>query len=310
VYTFGAINIFCSTAFGLVQRRYRCEAGREVHVYPSVLELRRTETIAFTNRSWKHGVHKLRRIGHTLEFEKIRTYVQGDDVRSLNWKATARSQDLMINQYQDERAQPVYAVLDLGRAMYAPFEGMTSLDHAVNASLAFCNVALKRHDQAGLITYGARSSSIVVARDAPGQLSRINEALYAVSTEYDESNDEELISITRRHITQRSLLMLYTNAEAIVSIRRRLSYFRSIARRHVLVVVLLENTELQHLVGKPTTSTSEIVLQTVARGILINKHEMIRELRHHGIHSVVARPRMISHASINAYLNLKARGLI
>lgn len=310
VYLFGSINVFASTVLGLLQRRFECGTSQEVSVYPSVLEMRRSEMEAFTQRSWKRGTHRMRRLGHTMEFEKIRTYVQGDDIRSLNWKATARSADLMINQYQDERAQPIYAVLDLGRAMYAPFEGMTSLDHAVNASLAFCNVALKKHDQAGLITYGASSSSIIVARDSPGQLARINEGLYNISSEFEESNDEELVALTRRYITQRSLLMLYTNAEAAVSIRRRMPYFKAIARRNVLVVVLFENTELQQLVRKPAETSTAIVLQTVARDILINKQEMVRELRHHGIYGVVAQPRRLSHASINAYLDLKSRGVV
>ena len=116
------------------------------------MELRRAEMMAFTQRSWQRGMHRIRRVGHTMEFEKIKTYVRGDDVRSLNWKATARSGDLMVNQYQDERSQDIYAMLDLGRSMYAPFEGMTSLDHAVNAALAFSNVAMRKHDRAGLIT--------------------------------------------------------------------------------------------------------------------------------------------------------------
>jgi hypothetical protein len=75
-------------------------------------------------------------------------------------------------------------------------------------------------------------------------------------------------------------------------------------------VVLFENTELQQLVQKPVASTKDIVLQTVARDILINKQEMVRELRHHGIYGVVAQPRKLSHASINAYLDLKSRGVV
>ncbi len=310
VYQWGAINVFVSTALHLVQRRFRCEAGREVAVFPSVINMRRAELKALTSRTWQRGTHRIRRLGHTMEFEKIKNYVQGDDVRSLNWKATARSGDLMVNQFQDERSQDIYAVLDLGRVMYAPFDGMTSLDYAVNAALAFSNIALRKHDRAGLILYGAHSASIVPARHAPDQLGRINQALYQVSTEFMESNDEQLLQTTRRHCTQRSLMMLYTNAEAMVSLRRRLPYFRALARRHVLVVVLFENTELMGLVRRPIEHDRDIVLQTVARDIVMNKQEMVRELRHHGIYGVVAAPNHLSTASINAYLDLKARGVI
>lgn len=310
VYRFGAVNIFLSTGMHLVQRRFRCEADREVAVHPSVMELRRAEMMAFTQRSWQRGMHRIRRVGHTMEFEKIKSYVRGDDVRSLNWKATARTGDLMVNQFQDERSQDIYAVLDLGRVMYAPFEGMTSLDHAVNAALAFSNVALRKHDRAGLITYGAQPGTIMPARHAPDQLGHINNMLYSLDTEYAESNDEHLLSLTRRHLNQRSLLMLYTNAEAMVSLRRRIPYFRALARRHVVVVVLFENTELMRVVRTPTQTDNDIVLQTVARDIVLSKQEMVRELRHHGIYGVVAPPRELSTASINAYLDLKARGII
>ena len=141
-------------------------------------------------------------------------------------------------------------------------------------------------------------------------MGRINDALYALETEFAESNDEHLLALTRRHLNQRSLLMLYTNAEAMVSLHRRLPYFRALARRHVLVVVLFENTELMKVVQTPTESDTDIVLQTVARDIVMSKQEMVRELRHHGIYGVVAPPRELSTASINAYLDLKARGII
>ena len=310
VYAFGAVNVFASLGLHLVQRRFQCEANRSVAVHPSVMEMRRAELMAFTQRPGRKGQHMIRRIGHTMEFEKIKTYVRGDDVRSLNWKDTARSGELMVNQFQDERSQDIYTVLDMGRAMYAPFEGLTSLDHAVNAALAFSNVALRKHDRAGLITYGSHGGQIIPARHAPGQLGLINDALYGIETEFEETNDEHVLALTRRHLNQRSLLMLFTNAEALVSLRRRMPYFRALAKRHVLVVVLFENTELTQLVSQPAVTESDIVLQTVTRDIVFSKQDMLRELRHHGVYAVVAPPRDLSTASINIYLDLKARGVI
>ena len=95
----------------------------------------------------------MRRIGHSYEFEQIKNYVRGDDYRSINWKATSRRGHLMVNQYEDERAQQVYNIIDKSRSMKMPFNGMSLLDYAINTSLVISNVALQKHDRAGLMTF-------------------------------------------------------------------------------------------------------------------------------------------------------------
>lgn len=112
--------------------------------YPSFLQMRKFELMAFTNKLKDYGMKKIRRIGHTMEFEQIKDYVPGDDVRNINWKASAKRGQLMLNQYQDEKSQPVYSVIDKGRVMKMPFEGMKLIDYAINATLVISNIALKK----------------------------------------------------------------------------------------------------------------------------------------------------------------------
>ena len=120
-YHFGNLNVFTSSVLGLVSRRQQYSAEAMVPNYPSFLQLKKYDLIAFSNRLKFFGLKKIRRLGHTMEFEQIKEYVAGDDIRNINWKATAKKNDLMVNQFQDEKSQPIYSVIDKGRVMKMPF---------------------------------------------------------------------------------------------------------------------------------------------------------------------------------------------
>ncbi len=143
IYVFHFLNIFVSSPLKLGLKRWRLSQPKQVKVYPSFIQMRQYELLAFANKS-RNGLKKIRRLGHTLEFEQIKTYQSGDDYRTINWKATAKHQKLMVNQYQDEKSQNIYSLLDMGRHMALPFKGMTLLDYAINSSLALTNIALKK----------------------------------------------------------------------------------------------------------------------------------------------------------------------
>ena len=311
VYAFGALNVYVRTPLALLERRVVFESGANVSVYPSVINMRRTELLAFSQQSVRYGMRRLRRLGHTMEFEKIKQYVAGDDVRTMNWKATARTAVHMVNMYQDERSQDIYSVLDLGRVMKMPFEGLTLLDYSINAALAFSNVVLKKHDRAGLITFGLKSGGCIVPADVrAGQIALLNEALYGIQTGFAESDDEALFSAVRRTARQRSLLMIYTNMESLNGMRRRLPLLRLLARQHVVVVVVFENTELKTLIDDHPKRLDGIYMRTIAATFAMQKREIVAELRRHGIYAVLTPPKDLSLATVNIYLELKTRGVI
>ena len=152
LYAFGKVNIFIATRLGLIEKRYLHDYEMQVPVYPSVLQMKQFELKAFTRFSQQKGIKKIRRIGHSYEFEQIKSYVRGDDYRSINWKASSRKAALMVNQYEDERAQQIYSIIDKSRVMRMPFEGLSLMDYAINTSLVISNIALQKHDKAGLIS--------------------------------------------------------------------------------------------------------------------------------------------------------------
>ena len=310
VYHFGALNVYAASPLGLARRRFRFDEGREVPVYPSFLQMQKYAFLAGSNRLEEVGVKKQRRLGHTMEFDAVREYVVGDDPRTVNWKATARRGGLMVNQYRDERAQPVYALIDTGRVMKMPFENMTLLDYSINAALVLLNTALSKGDRAGLVTFAHEISAVLPAGRRGGQIGRVLEALYALETDFLESDYARLHAHLRRQLGQRSLLLLFTNFETRLSMRRQLPYLRALARQHVVVAVFFENTLLRELLDGSPEDTEGIYVKATAEGFALEKREIVKELRRHGIQSVLTSPADLSVQTINKYLELKARGVV
>lgn len=309
-YNFGNLNIYSSSVLGLVSRRQQYSAEAMVPNYPSFLQLKKYDLMAFSNRLKFFGLKKIRRLGHTMEFEQIKEYVSGDDIRNINWKATAKKNDLMVNQFQDEKSQPIYSVIDKGRVMKMPFNNLSLLDYAINATLVISNIALKKQDKAGMFTFSRKMEDRVVANRRSTQMNLIQEALYNVNTNFSESDFSRLYVDIKRHVKQRSLLLLYTNFETMDALHRQLPYFQAINRSHLLVVIFFENTELKTFTGKNAETTREIFEKTIAEKFRYEKKLIVNELHKHGIQTILTAPEDLTVATINKYLEIKARGLL
>ncbi|MDQ2770642.1 MAG: DUF58 domain-containing protein [Bacteroidota bacterium] len=315
-YEFGALNIYAASPLGLVRRRFRYEQGRVVPVYPSFLQMRQYELLAIHNRLTEVGVKRIRRVGQSMEFEQIRPYVPGDDPRSINWLATARragtgaDDALVVNHFQDERAQQVYCLIDKGRVMRMPFDGLSLLDYAINATLVVSNIALLKHDKAGLITFANKPGAALAADRRPGHLLKLLEILYRQKTKYLETDFELLYATVRAKIKQRSLLLLFTNFETLHGMQRQLPYLRRLAKDHLLLVVFFENTELRAYLDTPAASTEDVYNQTIAEKFAQEKRQIVLELQRYGIYSLLTAPQNLTVNTINKYLEFKARGLI
>jgi len=309
-YFFGKLNVYVKSPVRLVSRRYISGENAYVATYPSFIQLRKYDIMAFSNQLFGYGLKRIRRIGHTMEFEQIKEYVQGDDMRTINWKATSKKNSLMVNQYQDEKSQPVYQVIDTGRSMQMPFRGMSLLDYAINSTLALSNIVLKKQDKAGMLTLSKKAGNYVAAERRAGQMHRLMELLYHVETDFLESDFSRLYVDTKQLITQRSLVMLYTNFTTMDALNRQLSYLKGIARNHLLIVVFFDNTELNQLITKETKNVQEVYDKVIAEKFAFEKRLIVRELTQHGIQSILTQPENLTMDTINKYLELKARGMI
>jgi uncharacterized protein (DUF58 family) len=304
-YNFGNINVYVDGPLKLVTRRYIFNHDKTVKVYPSYIQMRRYQLHAFGSHLQESGVKRVRKLGHSMEFEQIKEYVRGDDYRTLNWKATARHGNFMVNTYTDERSQQIYCIINKGRVMKMPFEGMTLLDYAINASLVLSNVALQKQDRAGLITFAQQLDAFIIADKKPTQINNILETLYKQKTNFLEPDFEKLFSVVRNRITQRSLLVLFTNFESFESLERELPSLKKLAHYHLLMVVFFENTELKQLAESKTVRTEDIYIKTIAEKYRYEKQLIAKELQKHGIISVLSTPQKLTVNSLNKYLELK-----
>jgi len=309
-YLFGKLNVYVKSPVRLVSKRYIFCENVVVASYPSFIQLRKYDMMAFSNQLSQYGLKRIRRIGHTMEFEQIKDYTQGDDLRTINWKATSKKNVLMVNQYQDEKSQPVYQVIDTGRSMQMPFLGLSLLDYAINSTLALSNIVLKKQDKAGMFTFSKKVGNYVAADRRAGQMHKLLETLYRIDTDFLESDFSRLYVDIKQSVTQRSLIMLYSNFETMDALRRQLSYLKGIARNHLLIVVFFDNTELNQLITRPTKNVQEVYDKIIAEKFAFEKRLIVRELQKHGIQSILTQPENLTVDTINKYLELKARGMI
>lgn len=309
-YIFGNLNLYASSKIGLARKRFRFEKDQMVKVYPSFIQMKKYAFLALDNRLTLHGMKKIRRIGHSMEFEQIKEYVVGDDARTINWKATAKQASLMVNQFQDEKSQPIYALIDASRVMKMPFDGLTLLDYAINSTLAFSNIALKKKDKVGMITFAEEIKTHLPASSKKTHLQTLLESLYRIDTQYLDSDFGLLYNQVKRKITQRSLLLLYTNFEHISALERQLPYLKALAQKHILVVIFFENTELDDLLTKSATTLPEIYHKAIAQKSDYDKKVMVARLQQYGIQTILSKPQDLTVSTINKYLEIKARGIL
>lgn len=310
-YQFGDIHCFATSVLRLVERRVTTSAEHTVACYPSYLQMRKYQLLASSNKLNEAGVKQLRRIGHSLEFEQIKEYVPGDDYRTINWKASSRRDNtLMVNNYTDERSQPVYCIINTGRVMKMPFEGMTLLDYAINTTLVVSSVALTKQDKAGLVTYADRNVNILPAERTSMQMNNILARLYNLKTDFAESDIERLYVHVKTRIPNRSLLIYFTNYESHSSMERDLPYLKMLNKNHLLLLVFFENTELRSVLNGRAGTVEQVYTKTVAEKFAFEKKQIVKSLQQQGIISVLTQPKNLTVNALNKYLEIKARQLL
>lgn len=307
-FIFGNFYLFIKSPLQLILRRKTFEVNESAKVYPGFLKLRQFEFMAHITDPGNLGYKQVRKTGHSLEFEQIREYVYGDDIRSLNWKATGRTGgQLMINSYTDEKSQQVYCMIDKGRAMKMAFGGLSLLDYAVNATLAMSSVAITRQDKAGFISFGDRGAEFLPANHRSTQMAAIVNMLYNLRTQFLESDFAFLHKLIKTRISQRSLLILFTNFESLTALNRQLPYLRNIAQKHLLLVVFFENTALHELASGDAESIERVYEKVIAEKFILEKKLIVKELQRYGIAALLTAPENLSVDVVNKYLQIKAR---
>jgi uncharacterized protein (DUF58 family) len=198
----------------------------------------------------------------------------------------------------------------MGRAMKMPFEGMSLLDYAINATLVMSSISLKKYDRPGLLTFSNEISFFLKADHKKAQMQKITDALYKQQTNFLEPNYPLLYNFTKSNIRQRSLIFLFTNFETLSGMQRHLDYLRLLAKNHLLVVIFFKNTELDALLESPAPKVRDVYTKVIAEKMAYEKRLIVKELSKHGILTIYTEPENLTVDVINKYLEIKAKRLL
>ncbi|MDQ6746624.1 MAG: DUF58 domain-containing protein, partial [Candidatus Dormibacteraeota bacterium] len=243
-YGFGAVEVRCRHGHGLWWRQVRVPVGEQVAVYPNTVAVRRHELRVRRGLAPMTGTRRAMVSGSASSLASLRDYLPGDDVRRINWTATARRDSPVTMEFDAERGQQLIILLETGRLMTAPAGNLTKLDHAVNAALLLAWVAQSQGDRVGLLTFSDRVKNYLPARPGQAQMRALNEVLYRLRAEYTEPDFGAAMSMVATRAGRRSLVVVLTDLLEKESSRELVGHTVRLARRHLVLVVALTDPDL------------------------------------------------------------------
>jgi uncharacterized protein (DUF58 family) len=294
---------------GFWTRQLRLPASDRLKVYPDVQAVRHYEMLARQNRD--HFSSRLARLrGGDTEFERLRDYLPDDELRRVDWKATARRRKPTVREYQLEKNQNVVFMLDCGRTMCAVWDDLTALDYALNATLMLSHVAIRRGDQVGLLAFDERVTRLVKPRGGISASNQIIQATYDLFPTMVEADYEAAFRTLRAQVRKRTLVVFISHAIDDVSARRFQVLTRELLPQHLPLCVLLKDREVEERASRLATSAEEICVQGAAAEILLWRDRITTQMERAGVMVLDVLHSQLTGALVTRYLEVKARGLI
>ena len=281
-----------------------------VKVYPNMRRAREAELKALGARSLVSSHRKTSWRGEGREFESMRDYVRGDELRHISWTATARRGKLTTRQYQIERDQTILVALDAGRLMTARIENETKLDSAVHATLALFSAAARAGDNAGLVVFGRRIKSYQPPGRGHDQIDAALEALHAVEPEMIEPSYPHAFEFIAANSKRRSLVVLLTDLVDEEGSKELLTSLHILRPRHLPLVVTIADRDLKAVVRQTPSSVKQLFTQSVAEEIIYHREAALRLVESIGGLALDVTAAALAPALLETYLRVKERGLL
>jgi uncharacterized protein (DUF58 family) len=309
-YSFGNTQLRYRTRLGLLWRQVACPTAADVKVYPDIREAKKHEIYAHRNRRPEPGLRRMRVRGQGREFESLREFVMGDEIRHISWAATARRGKLITRQYTIERSQNIVVLLDTGRLMTARIGKLTKLDHAVNATLSIAYVAVAGGDNVGLVAFSRRVESFLPPRRGHDQVNRLMESLYGLEPQMIEPSYKRAFNFFSANCHRRSLVIILTDLVDRDASAELLANASQLVPRHLPLIITIGDTDLRELVAGAPASSADVYRQAVAEEILRQREEALTRIRHAGGLALDVPAGRLSLELVNKYLEVKERGLL
>jgi uncharacterized protein (DUF58 family) len=281
-----------------------------VKVYPNMRRAREAELKALGARSVVSSHRKTSWRGEGREFESMRDYVRGDELRHISWTATARRGKLTTRQYQIERDQTILIALDAGRLMTARIEQETKLDSAVHASLALMSAAARAGDNSGLMVFGRRIISYLPPSRGRDHLDAALEALHGVEPEMIEPSYARAFEFVSANTKRRSLVVLLTDLVDEEGSKELLTSLHLLRPRHLPLVVTIADRDLKAVVRKTPSTVRELFTQSVSEEIIHHREAALRMVESQGGLALDVTAAALAPMLLQTYMRVKERGLL
>ncbi|MBX3118460.1 MAG: DUF58 domain-containing protein [Fimbriimonadaceae bacterium] len=296
--------------FGLVDRIVRLGTGQPVRVYPNVLALREFDLLKQRGKLNQMGIRKTAIRGLGSEFESLRDYTEGDDYRKIDWKASARRSKLVVRQYETERNQSVIIVLDIGRKMLSEVNGVSKLDHALDACLMLAHAAQVAGDQVGLLVYADTVRRYIPPKKGRNQVGIIIEAIHNIMAEPVESDQIMAFSYLATRWKRRSLVVAFTDAEDEDQAKDLVTALGPMARRHLTLLTRVSDPRLKESAERGVFELNDLYFKAAALSFTGDRQRAGTRLQSAGVHSIDAEPQELAAALVSYYFMVKERSLL
>ena len=307
-FSFNRCEVHLPSPLGLWSARRYIEVLDSTRVYPDFARLYGAQLQGVDNWLSQLGVRQRQRRGLGMEFHQLREFREGDSLRQIDWKATARQRTPVAREYQDERDQQIVFMLDCGRRMRSQDDELSHFDHALNACLLLSYVALRQGDAVGLCTFAGEQLRYLAPVKGSGQLNLLLNAVYDLDTTRRAADYHAAASQLLARQKRRALVVVVTNLrdeddEALLTAVNRIS------RQHRVLVASLREDILDQLRQSPVQTLPEALAYSGTVDYLNTRDELHDRLIAHGLSVLDTRPSELGAALVTRYLGWKKAGV-
>ncbi len=309
-FEFGNLAMRYRSRLGLVWCQTEFELGQSVKVYPNMRRAREIELKALGAQSYLAIQRKSVRRGEGREFESMRDYVRGDEMRHLSWTATARRSKLITRQYQIERDQTIIVAVDGGRLMTGRINDETKFDTAVHASLALMSAAARGGDNCGLMVFGRRVKKFLPPKKGIEHIDAVLEALHDLEPELIEPSYARAFQFVASNTKKRAFIVILTDLVDKESSRELIHSLRLLRPRHLPLVVTIGDRDLNSTVSEVPEEMKQVFVQSAAEEIIRQRESALRYVETLGGLALDVTTNSLAPRLLETYLRVKERGMI
>jgi len=312
----GRLYFRYQSRLGFAERWTVADLAQTICVLPDLELARRQALYLIRSRQVEMEKRRRRQRGQGREFESLREYRQGDEMRNICWTATARRHELTTRVFETERSQVVWIMLDAGRLLRAkiqqPESGvfLSKLDYAVNAALSLAQVASQCGDRVGLVAYGREIQQNIAAARGPLHLRTMVDSLARVRGEASEADHSRAARILLTAQSRRCLVVWLTDFAETPTTPEVIDYAMQMTQRHLVVFAALSQPDLAAIAAEIPQTPQEMYRHVAALEITHRRDLLLRSLRQRGVFAFELVPGLLASSVVNQYLDIKERGLL